>query len=112
MVYQPHRFTRTRDHFDDFVSVLSEGGLLILLDVYAAGEAPIDGADSHAGECDSCSWRDRPRCGVCSDPTAPVLGVLADNDVLLMQGAGDIGRLAATLAVLSHWMRCNERQYL
>ena len=47
MVYQPHRFTRTRDHFDDFVSVLSEGGLLILLDVYAAGEAPIDGADSH-----------------------------------------------------------------
>ena len=48
MVYQPHRFTRTRDHFDEFVSVLGENQVLILLDVYAAGESPIDGADSQA----------------------------------------------------------------
>ena len=46
MVYQPHRYTRTRDHFDEFVSVLSEGQQLVLLDVYSAGEPSIKGADS------------------------------------------------------------------
>ena len=46
--YQPHRFTRTRDLFDAFVRVLSEPDLLILLEVYSAGEAPIPGADAAA----------------------------------------------------------------
>ncbi len=100
MVYQPHRYTRTRDHFDDFVSVLSEGGLLILLDVYAAGEAPIDGVDSHT-LANAIRARGVMELVVVSDqgqlPTV-LMGVLTDNDVLLMQGAGDIGRLAASLA--------------
>ena len=100
MVYQPHRFTRTRDHFDDFVSVLSEGGLLILLDVYAAGEAPIDGADSHtlANAIRARGVIDPVVVSAQTQLPAVLRGVLADNDVLLMQGAGDIGRLAATLA--------------
>ena len=100
MVYQPHRFTRTRDHFDDFVSVLSEGGLLILLDVYAAGEAPIDGADSHtlANAIHARGVIDPVVVSAQTQLPAVLRGVLADNDVLLMQGAGDIGRLAATLA--------------
>ena len=100
MVYQPHRFTRTRDHFDDFVSVLSEGGLLILLDVYAAGEAPIDGADSHtlANAIRARGVIDPVVVSAQTQLPAVLKGVLADNDVLLMQGAGDIGRLAATLA--------------
>jgi len=100
MVYQPHRYTRTRDHFDEFVSVLGEAQKLILLDVYPAGEAAIDGADSHA-----LAKAIRARGGL--DPIvvtdqallpAVLIEGLCDQDVLLMQGAGDIGRLAAALA--------------
>lgn len=100
MVYQPHRYTRTRDHFDDFVSVLGEGQSLILLEVYSAGEQLIDGADSHAlakairsrGMVDPIVVADQ------SQLAAVLIGVLADNDILLMQGAGDISRLAMALA--------------
>ena len=100
MVYQPHRYTRTRDHFDEFVSVLSEGQQLVLLDVYSAGEPPIKGADSR-------SLANAIRAGGAIDPivvsdqtqlATTLLEVLQDQDVLLMQGAGDIGRLAGTLA--------------
>ena len=45
MIFQPHRYSRTRDLFDEFVQVLSQVDALIMLDVYAAGEAPIVGAD-------------------------------------------------------------------
>ncbi len=48
MVYQPHRYSRTRDLYEDFVAVLSECQVLILLEVYSAGEDPIPGADSRA----------------------------------------------------------------
>uniref|UniRef100_UPI003C726ECB glutamate ligase domain-containing protein n=2 Tax=Gammaproteobacteria TaxID=1236 RepID=UPI003C726ECB len=48
MIFQPHRFTRTRDCFDDFVDVLSQVDVLMLLDVYSAGEAVIEGADSRS----------------------------------------------------------------
>ena len=48
MVYQPHRYTRTRDLYEDFVAVLSSCDVLVLLDVYAAGEEPIPGADSRS----------------------------------------------------------------
>ena len=100
MVYQPHRYTRTRDHFDEFVSVLSEGQQLVLLDVYSAGEPSIKGADS-------LSLANAIRTDSAIDPIVvsdqtqlakTLIEVLQDQDVLLMQGAGDIGRLAATLA--------------
>ncbi|MEK9988801.1 MAG: UDP-N-acetylmuramate--L-alanine ligase [Halieaceae bacterium] len=100
MVYQPHRFTRTRDHFDDFVSVLGESPILVLLEVYAAGETPIPGANAHA-----LALAIRERGGVepkvVSDPqelAGVLMDVLQDRDILLMQGAGDIGRLSASLA--------------
>ena len=48
MVFQPHRFSRTRDFYEDFVAVLSNCDLLILLDVYAAGEDHIAGADTRS----------------------------------------------------------------
>ena len=48
MIYQPHRYTRTRDLYEDFVEVLSQVDCLLLLDVYAASEQPIDGADSRS----------------------------------------------------------------
>lgn len=100
MVYQPHRFTRTRDHFDEFVSVLGEAQLLILLDVYSAGERSIEGADSHSlakairsrGVVDPIVVSDQRQLA------AVLIGVLEDKDVLLMQGAGDIGRLASALS--------------
>ena len=100
MVYQPHRYTRTRDHFDEFVSVLSQGQQLVLLDVYSAGEPSIKGADS-------ISLANAIRTDGAIDPIVvsdqtqlakTLIEVLQDQDVLLMQGAGDIGRLAVTLA--------------
>ena len=100
MVYQPHRYTRTRDHFDEFVSVLSEGQQLVLLDVYSAGEPSIKGADS-------LSLANAIRTDGAIDPIVvsdqtqlakTLIVVLQDQDVMLMQGAGDIGRLAATLS--------------
>ena len=48
LVFQPHRYTRTRDLMDDFASVLSEADVAIVLEVYAAGEDPIPGADGRA----------------------------------------------------------------
>ena len=100
MVFQPHRFTRTRDLFDDFVSVLSETDALFMLDVYAAGEKPIAGAASRdlcrairqRGQCDPV-FVERP-----ADLPALLRGMLNDGDILLTIGAGDIGALATKLA--------------
>ncbi len=100
VVFQPHRYTRTHDLFDDFIHVLSGVDVLLLGEVYAAGEEPIAGADGR-----SLARGIRARGHV--DPvfveqlaTLPeVLGdVLADGDVLLTLGAGDIGAVSAGLA--------------
>lgn len=100
MVYQPHRFTRTRDHFDEFVSVLGEAQCLILLDVYSAGEVAIEGADSQS-LAKAIRSRGVVEPIVVSDQrqlAAVLAGVMENADILLMQGAGDIGRLAGALA--------------
>ncbi|HXH54714.1 MAG TPA: UDP-N-acetylmuramate--L-alanine ligase [Gammaproteobacteria bacterium] len=101
MVFQPHRYTRTKALFEDFVSILSLVDVLILLDVYSAGEAPIAGADSRAlafsirsrGRVDPIFLADK------GELSGILATVLEDNDVLLMQGAGDISTLATELAV-------------
>jgi len=100
MVYQPHRYTRTRDLFADFCNVLSLPDKLLLLDVYSAGEEFIRGADglSLANEI-----KKRGRVNpifVEKHDALPSLfaNELQDGDVLLMQGAGNIGALAARLA--------------
>jgi UDP-N-acetylmuramate--alanine ligase len=99
MVYQPHRYSRTRDLYDDFVQVLGETSVLLLMEVYPAGEEPIPGADSRQ-LCHSIRQR-----GVL-DPIyvergadlAPLLKpLLRPNDILLCQGAGDIGGVAPQL---------------
>lgn len=100
MVYQPHRYTRTKALFEDFASVLSTVDALVLLDVYSAGETPIPGADSRML---SGTIRRRGRVDPVFVPEKSQLydvlaNVLRDNDVLLMQGAGDIGALALELA--------------
>ncbi len=99
LVFQPHRYSRTRDLLDDFATVLSDADVLILLDVYAAGEAPIAGAD---GRAIARAVRSRgsvePVFVECLEDVASVLGDLLDKgDLVLTMGAGDIGAYAATL---------------
>ncbi len=99
MAYQPHRFSRTRDLYEDFVKVLSDVDLLLLLDVYSAGEEPIAGADSKS-LCRSLRQRGKEPVHVSSQSElAHVLAdVLQDNDLVLTQGAGNIGQLVKELA--------------
>ena len=100
MVYQPHRFTRTRDLYDDFVRVLSEVDLLLLLEVYAAGEAPIAGADGRALARSVRQWRsgaDPLFVATLGEVPARLADVVRNGDVVITQGAGDVGRLAAAL---------------
>ena len=100
MVYQPHRYTRTRDLFNDFCEVLSLPDKLILLDVYSAGEGYIEGADG-ATLANEIKKRGRIEpIFIEKHDTLPSLFAreLQDGDVLLMQGAGNIGALAARLA--------------
>ncbi|HEY9197740.1 MAG TPA: UDP-N-acetylmuramate--L-alanine ligase [Gammaproteobacteria bacterium] len=102
LAFQPHRYTRTRDLFEDFAQVLSDVDALVLTEVYAAGEAPIAGADGRAlsrairlrGQVDPVF------VDAVADLPDVLPGVLADGDVLLMAGAGDIGAMSAELAAL------------
>ncbi|KXS38836.1 MAG: UDP-N-acetylmuramate--alanine ligase [Halomonadaceae bacterium T82-2] len=100
MVYQPHRFSRTRDLYEDFVRVLSGVDTLVLLDVYSAGEAPIPGAE---GRTLAGSIRQRGEVDPLFAETKAELprllqNVLQDGDILITQGAGDIGGIALALA--------------
>src|SRR5690554_5584382 len=98
MIYQPHRFTRTRDLYEDFVQVLSEVDLLLLMEVYPAGEEPIPGADSRS-LCRSIRQRGvEPVFVEGPDDVAEVLrNVLQPGDLVLTQGAGNITSLAHQL---------------
>ncbi|MBC7192264.1 UDP-N-acetylmuramate--L-alanine ligase [Marinobacter sp.] len=100
MLYQPHRYSRTRDLYEDFVRVLSEVNGLLLMDVYGAGEPPIPGADGRS-LCRSIRQRGRVEPIFVDDNEAIeslLAGVLQDGDLLITQGAGDVGGVAARLA--------------
>lgn len=100
MVFQPHRYTRTHDLFDDFCEVLTKPDALMLLDVYSAGEAPIEGADG-VSLLNAIAARGEMK-PVFVQQHALLADALQQNlndgDILLMQGAGNIGALAAHLA--------------
>lgn len=102
MIFQPHRYSRTRDLYDDFANVLEQVDVLIMLDVYAAGEKPIAGADGRA----LCrTIRSRGKIDPIFVPDAQTLpsvlaNVLQDGDLVLTQGAGDVGKVAKQLAAL------------
>lgn len=100
VAFQPHRYTRTRDQFDDFASVLSEVDALVLTEVYPAGEAPIAGADakSLARAIRARGRIDPVVVGGVSELAGVLPDVLQDGDLLLMMGAGDIGHAAQQLA--------------
>ncbi len=98
-VFQPHRYTRTRDLFDDFAQLLSEVDNLIVTEVYPAGEQPISGADGRA-LCKAVRKRGNDPIFVddLDELRALLPGYLQSGDVLLTLGAGDIGRFANALA--------------
>ena len=99
LAFQPHRYTRTRDLLDDFASVLSEADVLVVLEVFAAGEDPIAGADGRA-----IARAVRSRGGVepvfvesLDDLPSVLEDLVNDGDLVLTMGAGDIGTFAGTL---------------
>jgi UDP-N-acetylmuramate--alanine ligase len=100
VAFQPHRYTRTRDLFDDFAGVLSGVDALVLTEVYPAGEAPIAGADARSL---ARAIRARGRIdpivvGGAADLAGVLPDILQDGDLLLVMGAGDIGAAAQQLA--------------
>jgi UDP-N-acetylmuramate--alanine ligase len=104
LVFQPHRFTRTRDCFEDFVQVLSEVDALVLTEVYAAGEQPIVAADGRAlARAIRLAGKVEPLFveQVQALPEA-VRAHAQDNDVVLVMGAGSIGQVAARLTGANH----------
>lgn len=99
VAFQPHRYTRTRDLFEDFTKVLSSVDVLILLEVYQAGEAPITGADGRSlarairvrGQVDPIFVED------IADLALTINSVARDDDVLVTLGAGSVGLAASKL---------------
>jgi len=93
LAFQPHRYTRTRDLFEDFVRVLGTADAVVLADVYPAGEAPIVAADGRAlaralrvaGKVEPVFVED------IADMPATLRGIVQDRDVVLTMGAGSIG---------------------
>ena len=99
LAFQPHRYTRTQEQFDDFVKVLSQVDVLLLTEVYAAGETPIAGAD---GRTLSRAIRIRGQVEPVfveplSELTDLLTSLIRDGDIVITMGAGDIGTLAAVL---------------
>ena len=103
LAFQPHRYTRTRDCFEDFVNVLSAADGVILTEVYAAGETPIVAADGRslaralrvAGKVEPIFIKEIEQL-----PQA-ILDYAKDGDVVITMGAGSVGGVAAKVLELS-----------
>ncbi len=103
MAFQPHRYTRTRDCFEDFVRVLSGADAVLLTEVYSAGEAPIVAADTRSLiRSIRIGGKVEPLFVETTDelPQA-ILNVVQPNDVVIVMGAGSIGQVAAKTKLLS-----------
>jgi UDP-N-acetylmuramate--alanine ligase len=99
LVFQPHRYTRTRDLFDEFAQVLADSDALIVAEVYPAGEAPIPGADGKA-LCRAIRTRGRVEPVLLKsldDLPDALAGIVRDGDVVLTMGAGHIGAVSNDL---------------
>lgn len=102
LAFQPHRYTRTRDLFEDFTSVLSAVDVLVLMEVYAATEDPIAGADGRS-LCRAVRARGRLDPVFVEDPnnlSQTLASIITDGDVVLTQGAGNVGTLSQQLPAL------------
>lgn len=104
VAFQPHRYTRTRDVFEDFVKVLSTADVLLLTEVYAAGESPIVAADGKSlvrairvqGKVEPIFVE------TVEELPAAILSIVQDGDVVLVMGAGSVGSVAQNLASSLH----------
>jgi len=102
LAFQPHRYTRTRDCFEDFVHVLSQADAVLLTDVYPAGEAPLVAADGRAltrairvaGKVEPVFVED------VADLADTILNFVVDGDVVVVMGAGSISRVPARIGEL------------
>jgi UDP-N-acetylmuramate--alanine ligase len=100
LAFQPHRYTRTRDQFEDFVKVMGTADVVVLSEVYAAGEAPIVAADGRSlaralrvqGKVEPIFVEDIP------EMLSNLSHVLLDQDVLIVMGAGSINVVPGKLA--------------
>jgi len=110
-IFQPHRFTRTRDLFDEFCSVLAGLDGLLLMSVYPAGEKPLAGADSRS-LLDAISHNPNNNSSLLvenrEDLVAALGSVIRDNDILLIMGAGDVASLAPELIAAYGIDECQE----
>ncbi len=102
LAFQPHRYSRTQEQFEDFTAVLSSVDVLLLNEVYAAGESPISGAD---GRALAAAIRTRGQINPIfveqlDELPQTLAAVLEPDDVVLMMGAGSIGQVAAKLPQL------------
>jgi len=103
LAFQPHRFTRTRDCFGDFVDVLRGFDALVLTDVYPAGEARIKGADGESLFKATCNGAaDSSYVAKVADMPAAITAMLRDGDVVITMGAGSISTLPAALSGAEH----------
>jgi len=99
VIFQPHRFTRTRDLFEDFCQVLSDTDVLVLMEIYPAGEPAITGIDGRS-LCRGIRMRGKvePVFAENREQLESILpGMIEEDDILLVLGAGDIGTLGAEL---------------
>ena len=103
LAFQPHRYTRTRDLFEDFIKVLSGVDALLLAEVYAAGETPIVAADSRAlSRAMRVAGKVEPLfVEAIADMPQAILDVVRDGDVVVTMGAGSIGTVPAKLVALA-----------
>jgi UDP-N-acetylmuramate--alanine ligase len=103
LIFQPHRYTRTRDLFEDFVEVLSKVDQLILMEVYAAGQQPIAGADgrSLARAIRARGQVDPVFVATPDDVPAVVADMVHEDGIVLTLGAGNVGSLPGQL--LEQW---------
>jgi len=99
VVFQPHRYTRTRDLFTEFTQVLSQLEVLLLLEIYSAGEPPIDGVNSFAlAQAIGKQGGVEPVLVDSLSALSDALDcVVQDDDIVLVLGAGDIGVMPAEL---------------
>lgn len=103
LAFQPHRYSRTRDLFEDFVRVLGQADQVILTEVYAAGEAPIVAADGRAlvRAVRLASRHDPLFVASVEELPAAVLGLVRPGDVVVTMGAGSIGTSAARIVEMA-----------
>lgn len=99
VAFQPHRYTRTRDCFEQFVDVLEDIDGLVLAEVYPAGEALIEGADSeHLAAAIAAKGFHRPVVVPVEGVADAIASMVRDGDVVITMGAGSIGRVAPAIA--------------